>query len=153
MRYNPPPNWPQPPKGWSPPAGWSPDPSWPAPPKGWKLWIDDGDVTPKTRSALNRIDRTGDDVEYFGDDRAWSEASEQASPDQQSRAPSSSSSRPTEVAPEDLTAQHLGYPATIRWADEQRYVIGTIVAVSADSAAISVKLAELEEPVSFARDT
>lgn len=91
-------------------------------------------------------------MEYFGDDRAWSEASEQAPAHEQLNAGSPASSRPTEVAPEDLTAHHLGRPATIRWADEHRYVVGTIVAVSADSAAISVKLAGLEAPVSFARD-
>ncbi|MDX6256758.1 MAG: hypothetical protein QOJ11_3092 [Frankiales bacterium] len=41
MRYNPPPNWPQPPSGWSPPTGWHPDPTWPPPPPGWSLWLDD----------------------------------------------------------------------------------------------------------------
>lgn len=41
MRYNPPPGWPQPPKGWVPPAGWNPDPSWPHPPEGWQLWVSD----------------------------------------------------------------------------------------------------------------
>ena len=39
MRFNPPPNWPQLPAGWSPPPGWEPDPSWPQPPSGWRLWI------------------------------------------------------------------------------------------------------------------
>ncbi|GAB6897130.1 resistance to Congo red protein [Kineosporia succinea] len=42
MRFNPPPNWPVPPQGWSPDAGWSPDPSWPAPPENWPLWLPDG---------------------------------------------------------------------------------------------------------------
>ncbi len=41
MRYNPPPNWPQPPAGWSPPHGWQPDQSWGPPPHGWRLWVDD----------------------------------------------------------------------------------------------------------------
>ncbi|MCY4632214.1 MAG: DUF4041 domain-containing protein [bacterium] len=36
--FNPPPNWPRPPDGWTPPSGWKPDPSWPPPPDGWKLW-------------------------------------------------------------------------------------------------------------------
>jgi hypothetical protein len=40
-RYNPPPNWPQPPSGWTPPAGWQPDPAWGPPPSGWQLWVDD----------------------------------------------------------------------------------------------------------------
>ena len=39
MVFNPPPNWPKPPDGWSPPAEWKPDPSWPPPPLGWELWI------------------------------------------------------------------------------------------------------------------
>lgn len=39
MRFNPPPNWPQPRPGWSPPPGWKPDPSWPQPPQGWQVWI------------------------------------------------------------------------------------------------------------------
>ncbi len=38
-RFNPPPNWPSPPQGWTPPAGWRPDPAWPAPPSGWELWL------------------------------------------------------------------------------------------------------------------
>lgn len=38
--FNPPPNWPQPPDGWTPPSDWTPDPSWPPPPNGWELWID-----------------------------------------------------------------------------------------------------------------
>ncbi len=37
--FNPPPNWPKPPDGWTPPSGWKPDPSWPPPPDGWELWI------------------------------------------------------------------------------------------------------------------
>lgn len=39
LTFNPPPGWPQPPKGWVPPKGWQPDPSWPVPPEGWQLWI------------------------------------------------------------------------------------------------------------------
>lgn len=39
MRFNPPPEWPQPPAGWRPPVGWAPDPEWPAPPDGWRLWL------------------------------------------------------------------------------------------------------------------
>lgn len=42
-RFNPPPNWPQPPAGWVPPADWRPDPGWPALPFGWQLWIDDAE--------------------------------------------------------------------------------------------------------------
>lgn len=39
-RFNPPPNWPQPPLGWVPPPGWQPDPTWPTPPPGWQLWVE-----------------------------------------------------------------------------------------------------------------
>jgi hypothetical protein len=38
-RFNPPPNWPRPPKGWSPSPGWQPDPGWGPQPEGWQLWI------------------------------------------------------------------------------------------------------------------
>ena len=41
MRFNPPPNWPPAPPGWTPPPGWAPDPSWPPPPPGWSLWVPD----------------------------------------------------------------------------------------------------------------
>lgn len=39
LRFNPPPDWPQPPEGWTPPASWTPDPAWPDPPDGWELWL------------------------------------------------------------------------------------------------------------------
>jgi hypothetical protein len=38
-RFNPPPGWPVPPRGWNPPQGWQPDPSWPPPPPGWEFWV------------------------------------------------------------------------------------------------------------------
>lgn len=41
MRFNPPPNWPPSPPGWTPPPGWQPDPTWPPPPPGWQLWVPD----------------------------------------------------------------------------------------------------------------
>lgn len=34
-----PPDWPQPPAGWTPPPGWRPDPTWPSAPYGWQWWI------------------------------------------------------------------------------------------------------------------
>jgi hypothetical protein len=151
MHYNPPPNWPKPPDGWVPPPGWSPDPSWPPPPPGWRLWFEeDAPSSRGAKSALSRLDRTGDDVEYFGDDRAWSEDSGQA-PAELNPAVSALPPRPTEVAPEDLSVHHLGHHATIRW-DEQKYVIGKIVAVSGDSVGISVQVDGVETPVSFPRD-
>jgi hypothetical protein len=33
-----PPDWPQPPFGWTPPTGWKPDPLWPPAPPGWQFW-------------------------------------------------------------------------------------------------------------------
>lgn len=39
MRYNPPPNWPQPPAGWTPPKDWQPDPAWGPAPAGHQLWV------------------------------------------------------------------------------------------------------------------
>ncbi len=41
LRFNPPPNWPDPPAGWIPPPGWQPDPSWGPVPEGHRLWRDD----------------------------------------------------------------------------------------------------------------
>lgn len=41
MRFNPPPNWPPAPPGWTPPPGWQPDASWPPLPPDWQLWVDD----------------------------------------------------------------------------------------------------------------
>jgi hypothetical protein len=147
MLYNPPPNWPKPPEGWVPPPGWSPDPAWPAPPAGWRLWVEEG-----TKAALSRLERTGDDVEYFGDDRAWSEDSGRSpAVGQLNTAVPALPAQATEVAPEDLSVHHLGRHATIRW-DEQKYAIGTVAAVSADSAAISVTFAGVETPFSFPRD-
>ncbi len=154
MRYNPPPNWPEPPEGWVPQPGWSPDSSWPPPPPGWRLWVEEDAPSPQTtKSALSRLERTGDDVQYFGDDRAWSEDSGHTrAEDPLNSAAPPLPPRPTKVAPEDLSVHHLGHYATIRWDDEQKYVIGKIVAISGESATISVKLAEVETPVSFHRD-
>jgi hypothetical protein len=153
MRYNPPPNWPTPPKGWVPHADWSPDPSWPPPPTGWRLWIDDEapDERPDN-SALGRLKQAGDDGEYFGDEMAWADDSGPAPADDELddlkvEAPPDS----TQVAPEDLSVDHLGRNATIKWDDERTYDIGKIVAIAADTAAINVKLAGIETPVSFQR--
>ena len=40
-RFNPPPNWPAPPVGWTPSPGWAPDPAWGPVPDGWQLWVDE----------------------------------------------------------------------------------------------------------------
>lgn len=62
MRFNPPPNWPEVPDGWSPPPGWQPDPSWPQPPWGWPLWVDDDEPTvsmsPSTAAQWQMRQRT-----------------------------------------------------------------------------------------------
>lgn len=42
VRFNPPPNWPEPPHdGWVPPKDWRPDPAWGPVPAGWRLWVED----------------------------------------------------------------------------------------------------------------
>ncbi len=60
MKFNPPPNWPQPPAGWIPPLGWKPDPAWPPPPTGWMLWLPDEDASavdqPTPRAASTPSD-------------------------------------------------------------------------------------------------
>lgn len=38
-RFNPPPNWPAAPAGWTPPPGWQPDPAWGPPPPDWPEWV------------------------------------------------------------------------------------------------------------------
>jgi hypothetical protein len=38
--FNPPPNWPSAPPGWSPAADWTPDPAWGPAPPGWLLWLE-----------------------------------------------------------------------------------------------------------------
>ena len=151
MRYNPPPNWPKPPDGWTPSTEWSPDPSWPQPPPGWQLWVEDAPVSSDSKSALSRLGSTSDDSEYFGDDRAWSEDSGRVPTRGQADGAEAAPS-PTEVAAADLTARHVGRLVTVKWDDENRYDIGTLVAVSADATAISVKLAGLETPISFPRE-
>jgi hypothetical protein len=49
MRFNPPPNWPPAPPGWTPPPDWRPDPSWPPLPPGWPLWVPDA---PRRKTGL-----------------------------------------------------------------------------------------------------
>ena len=46
MKFNPPPNWPASPEGFTPAPDWVPDPSLPAPPPGWQLWVEDDVVLP-----------------------------------------------------------------------------------------------------------
>ena len=56
-----------------------------------------------------------------------------------------------EIAPDQLSAQHLGMRAFVQWEDPNRYKIGTIVGVAADSAAIHVNLAGIGQGVVFLR--
>jgi len=59
MRFNPPPDWPQMPAGWSPPPGWEPPPSYPQPPYGWPLWIaEDEFVISPYRAAASQAEPT-----------------------------------------------------------------------------------------------
>lgn len=117
------------------------------------MWVDDASATSNSKSTLSRLESASDDGEYFGDDRAWSEdsgrlpARGQSNADAPNAAPSL-----TEVAAEGLTAQHVGRRVTVKWDEEHRYDIGTIVAVSSDATAISVKLAGVEAPISFPRE-
>jgi hypothetical protein len=151
MRYNPPPNWPKPPKGWAPHADWSPDPAWPPPPSGWRLWVEDD--APDAKSALGGLAQAGDDGEYFGDENAWAEdAGPAPAGDELDAAVSALPPRPTEVAPEALAVQHLGQHATVKWDDERQYAIGTIVAVSADADAVRLKLDGIDAPIFFPRE-
>lgn len=42
QRFNPPPNWPEPPHdGWTPPADFRPQHAWGPVPAGWRLWLKD----------------------------------------------------------------------------------------------------------------
>jgi len=59
MKFNPPPNWPRLPAGWSPPPGWEPDPSWPQPPSGWPLWVAENEfIISPHRAATSRAQST-----------------------------------------------------------------------------------------------
>ena len=154
MQYNPPPNWPKPPKGWVPYPDWSPDPSWPPPPPGWQLWIDEENPDEKPgNGALGQLKQAGDDGEYFGDENAWADDAGPAPADEELNAlKAEAPPESTEVAPEDLSVHHLGRKATIKWSDERTYDIGRIVAIAADPAAVNVKLAGIDSPVSFPRE-
>ncbi|WP_292976686.1 hypothetical protein [Mycobacterium sp.] len=150
MRYNPPPNWPKPPQGWAPYPDWSPDPSWPPPPEGWQLWVEDDDDS-DSQAALGQLKQAGDDGEYFGDENAWADDSGPAPAHEDLDA--LPTPQPTEVAPQDLAVQHLGQYATVKWDDAQHYAIGTIVAVSADAAAVRLTLDGIDAPIVFSRET
>lgn len=54
MRFNPPPGWLVPPRGWTPPPGWKPDPSWPVPPDGWQLWLPDDAAATSPAGVVQR---------------------------------------------------------------------------------------------------
>ena len=52
-RFNPPPNWPEPPVGWVAPQGWGPPADWPQPPPGWQLWVPVPDFAPPAPSPAS----------------------------------------------------------------------------------------------------
>jgi len=52
-RFNPPPNWPAVPAGWTPPPDWQPPADWPAPPKFWQLWTVEPE--PRTQAASLQV--------------------------------------------------------------------------------------------------
>jgi hypothetical protein len=154
MRYNPPPNWPKPPKGWAPHADWQPDPAWPPPPPGWRLWVED-DEGPDAPAALDRLKHAGEEGEYFGDENAWADDAGPAPTDndQLDAVVSALPPHPTEVPPGELAVQHLGQYASVKWEDDRQYAIGTIVAISADAAEVRLTLDGLADAISFPRDT
>ena len=58
LRFQTPPNWPQPPKSWVPSNGWKPDVRWGEAPKGWRFWVsDDGSqVSDEVAYSIERLD-------------------------------------------------------------------------------------------------
>ena len=58
MRFNPPPNWPPAPPGWTPPPDWRPDPAWPPLPPGWQLWVPEGSGRRKTGLIIGALAAT-----------------------------------------------------------------------------------------------
>ncbi|MGQ1798873.1 hypothetical protein ACT4S5_17300 [Kocuria oceani] len=52
MKFNAPPNWPQPPAGWTPPPNWFPDPAWGPAPDGWQFWVEE--AQPASSPATTR---------------------------------------------------------------------------------------------------
>ena len=95
--------------------------------------------------------------EYFGGERAWIDvAPDHANPKDpgqffEGRNPSP---QRTEIRPDEISTVHLGRHAEIHWDDPQRYELGTIAAVSADSAAVHVFFAGQSRPAGiFLRDT
>ena len=133
-----------------PHADWSPDPSWPPPPPGWRLWVDEDDPdAPAAKSALDRLKQAGDDGEYFGDENAWAEDSGPAPADEELDACRAAASRPRS-RPKTLRCNTSGGTPRSSGMTTQ-YDIGKIVAVSADAAAVNLKLAGIEAPVSFPR--
>ncbi|MBT0772057.1 hypothetical protein KIH74_24150 [Kineosporia sp. J2-2] len=55
VRFNPPPNWPQPPAGWTPPPGWKPDPEWPPAPPDWPFWVPSGEAVHARRRGHRKL--------------------------------------------------------------------------------------------------
>jgi len=57
--FNPPPNWPKPPAGWSPTPTWRPDPAWGPVPEGWQLWIEEPE--PENEQASSTAESSSTD--------------------------------------------------------------------------------------------
>ena len=142
MRYNLPPSWPTPPPGWAPPPDWQPDPSWPAPPPDWKFWVDDGPAADERSGSPVRPSSVGEEGQYFGTDRAWSDGASldpAAGLAQRPSPPDALTPAPVELAPDQLASHHLGLRAMVRWEDERRYEIGAIGGLSADATEVRVQ--------------
>lgn len=59
-RFNPPPNWPKVPAGWTPPPNWQPPSDWPPPPPSWQFWVQDTTaVTTSAQEPLSITDMSG----------------------------------------------------------------------------------------------
>ena len=164
MRFNPPPNWPQPPKDWVPPPGWAPDPSWPPPPADWDLWIDDDAedgqpeiLTEQPRHALALSRAEDDGGEYFGDQQAWADAPPERADVRRIEPREPEADTPTqrvEVLPGDLSVRHVGLRAEVRWDDVRRYEIGTIASISSNASAVNVLFVGSDQPAAtFLRES
>ncbi|MGO1390001.1 hypothetical protein [Brachybacterium alimentarium] len=56
-QFNPPPNWPEPPRdGWTPPTDFRPGPGWGPVPAGWRLWVSHGAQASQDAAAAPLLD-------------------------------------------------------------------------------------------------
>lgn len=95
LRFNPPPNWPEPPQGWVPQQGWQPDPAWGPAPQNWVFWIDDSEQDGAPTVPLSDVSGTA---------RPTTESSgQEAPPEQPSESVQAETGQPTAEAGSELT--------------------------------------------------